>query len=152
VPLSRLARDIIDAVPTIDAEDGKHEDFVFSVNGRQPLNGWSKYKDRLDRRMQAALHAQGIELKPWQLRDLRRTARTLMSRAGISTEIAERALGHVMTLVRGTYDRHDYLAEKRDAFEKLANLVERIVHPPEDNVVAIGSPARRGRRTGHRHE
>ena len=69
-----------------------------------------------------------------------------MSRAGISTEIAERALGHVMTLVRGTYDRHDYLAEKRDAFEQLA-LVERIVNPPpQANVVALSSPAR-GRRT-----
>jgi hypothetical protein len=77
-----------------------------------------------------ALQEQGVELKPWQLRDLRRTARTLMSRAGISTEIAERALGHVMTLVRGTYDRPDYLAEKRDAFEQLATLVERIVNPP----------------------
>ena len=97
--------------------------------------------------MRHALQEQGVELKPWQLRDLRRTARTLMSRAGISTEIAERALGHVMTLVRGTYDRHDYLAEKRDAFEQLATLVERIVNPPQQaNMVALSSPAR-GRRT-----
>ena len=103
--------------------------------------------DRLDGKMRHALQEQGVELKPWQLRDLRRTARTLMSRAGISTEIAERALGHVMTLVRGTYDRHDYLAEKRDAFEQLATLVERIVNPPpQANVVALSSPAR-GRRT-----
>jgi hypothetical protein len=52
-----------------------------------------------------------------------------------------------MTLVRGTYDRHDYLAEKRDAFEQLATLVERIVNPPpQANVVALSSPAR-GRRT-----
>jgi integrase len=62
-----------------------------------------------------------------QLRDLRRTARTLMSRAGVSTEIAERSLGHVMTLVRGTYDRYDYLAEKQEAFEKLSAAVESIV-------------------------
>ena len=128
-------------------ESHAHEDFVFTVNGRTPLNGWSKYKDRLDGKMRHALQEQGVELKPWQLRDLRRTARTLMSRAGISTEIAERALGHVMTLVRGTYDRHDYLAEKRDAFEQLATLVERIVNPPpQANVVALSSPAR-GRRT-----
>jgi hypothetical protein len=61
-----------------------------------------------------------VEIEPWQLRDLRRTARTLMSRAGVSTDIAERCLGDVMTLVRGTYDRYDYLAEKRDALDKLA--------------------------------
>jgi hypothetical protein len=50
-----------------------------------------------------------------------------MSAAGVTTEVAERCLGHVMTLVRGTYDRYDYLAEKKDAFEKLAGMVERIV-------------------------
>jgi hypothetical protein len=34
------------------------------------------------------------------------------------------------------YDRHHYLSEKREAFEKLAELVERIVTPPSDaNVV-----------------
>jgi hypothetical protein len=31
--------------------------------------------------------------------------------------------------VRGTYDRYDYLDEKRKAFEKLAQRIERIVHP-----------------------
>ena len=90
-----------------------------------------------------------VELEPWQLRDLRRTARTLMSRAGVSTEVAERALGHVMTLVRGTYDRHDYLSAKRAAFQQLADLIERIVSPPEDNVVTLRrTPRARSGRSG----
>jgi hypothetical protein len=38
--------------------------------------------------------------------------------------------------VRGTYDRHLYLEEKRHAFEALAGLIERIVDPQE-NVVAL---------------
>jgi hypothetical protein len=80
---------------------------------------------------QAGLEPAKVELKPWQLRDLRRTARTLMSAAGVTTEIAERCLGHVMTLVRGTYDRYDYLVEKKDAFEKLAGLIERSVQPAQ---------------------
>jgi hypothetical protein len=142
VPLSGLARQIIDAVPIIDADQADAADFVFSVNGRAPFDGWSKAKDRLDRKLLAALRADAkqaglqpakVELKPWQLRDLRRTARTLMSAAGVTTEVAERCLGHVMTLVRGTYDRYDYLAEKKDAFEKLAGTIERIVNPPADN-------------------
>ena len=103
VPLSRTAYAIITAVPIIDADNA--HDFVFSVNGRAALNGWSKYKARLDRKL-------GFS-EPWQLRDLRRTARTLMGRAGVASEIAERALGHVMTLVRGTYDKYDYLRESR---------------------------------------
>jgi hypothetical protein len=60
-----------------------------------------------------------------------------MSRAGISTEISERALGHVMAQIRGTYDRYEYLAEKRDAFEGLALLIDNIIHPRDDNVVPM---------------
>ena len=38
--------------------------------------------------------------------------------------------------VRGVYDRHEYLEEKRQAFSALAGLVDRIVSP-QANVVAI---------------
>jgi hypothetical protein len=49
---------------------------------------------------------------------------------------AERWVGHVIGVVRGTYDRHEYHEEKRLAFEALAGLIERIVDP-QPNVVAI---------------
>jgi hypothetical protein len=52
-----------------------------------------------------------------------------MSRAGVSADIAERVLGHVIPGVRGVYDRHAYEVEKRAALEKLAGLVDRIVNP-----------------------
>ncbi len=55
------------------------------------------------------------------------TARSLMSRAKVPTDHAERCLGHVMGGVRGVYDRHEFLAEKRAAFEAVAALVEAIV-------------------------
>ena len=80
VPLSRLTREILDAVTIID--DG---DYVFSLNGSSSINSWSKYKGKVHRQMVAALG----KVEPWQWRDLRRTARTLMSRAGISTEISD---------------------------------------------------------------
>jgi len=70
------------------------------------------------------------------LHDIRRTARTLLSRSGIASDIAERCLGHAIGGVRGTYDRHSYHEEKRRAFEALAALVERIIDPRE-NVVEI---------------
>jgi hypothetical protein len=47
--------------------------------------------------------------------------------------------------VEGVYDRYDYLAEKRQAFDRLAALIDRIVNPPEGNVVPIRSADRRGR-------
>jgi hypothetical protein len=82
--------------------------------------------------------AGAIVLKPWQQRDLRRTANTLIVRAGVSCEISEHCLGHVMPSIERTYNRYDYVNEKRDAFEKLATLVERIINPPEQtNVVSL---------------
>jgi hypothetical protein len=76
-----------------------------------------------------------VELEPWQHRDLRRTARTMLSRMGVDSKIGEHALGHTLRGVEGIYDRHHYLPEKREAFEHLAELVERIVNPSPDSVV-----------------
>jgi integrase len=73
---------------------------------------------------------------PSSAHDLRRTARSLMSRAGVNPDIAERCLGHVIGGVRGVYDRHQYIEEMHHAFEALASQIERIVHPVE-NVVAV---------------
>jgi hypothetical protein len=61
-----------------------------------------------------------------------------MSRAGVSADVAERALGHVVGGVRGTYDRHEYYEEKRLAFEKLSALIVQIVDP-QPNIVSIRS-------------
>jgi hypothetical protein len=61
-----------------------------------------------------------------------------MSRAGVASDYAERCLGHVIGGVRGVYDRHEYLEEKRLAFEALASLVDRIVNPSaQTNVVPL---------------
>jgi hypothetical protein len=68
----------------------------------------------------------------------RRTAKTLMVRAGVRPDISERVLGHVIAGVEGTYDRHSYAEEKRDALERLARIIGRILDPPAANdVVAI---------------
>ena len=58
-----------------------------------------------------------------------------MSRVGVRPDVAELCLGHKLGGVRGTYDRHEYHAEKKHALEQLAAQIERIVNPPEGNVV-----------------
>jgi hypothetical protein len=63
----------------------------------------------------------------------------LLSRAGIAADVAEMCLGHALSGVRRTYDRHAYGNEKRHAFEALAAIIERIVHPPEPAVADITS-------------
>jgi hypothetical protein len=52
-----------------------------------------------------------------------------MSRAGVPADHGERVLGHVIPGVRGVYDRHQYLEQKRAALEQLGALVERILQP-----------------------
>jgi integrase len=68
----------------------------------------------------------------WRIHDLRRTARSLMSRAGIRPDIAEKVLGHSVGGVLAIYDHHTYDTEKAEALEKLAALIGRIVDNPGD--------------------
>jgi integrase len=105
--------------------------YVFSGRGNAAFNSFADRKAALDRAMPASTDH-------WQLHDLRRTARSLLSRAGVQPHIAERVLGHKIKGVEGTYDRHLYADEKAEALRALATLVERIVDPPSaDNVVAL---------------
>jgi integrase len=120
-PLSALALRIVDTTPRVSDE------FVFST-GARPLAAFSRFKRQLD-------EASGVTA--WTLHDLRRTARSLMARAGVTSEVAERCLGHILGGVEGTYNRHSYIVEMRSAYEKLAALVERIVSPSADNVVSM---------------
>jgi len=68
---------------------------------------------------------------------LRRTARSLMSRAGVPDNHAERCLGHVIGGVRAVYDRHRYVDEMLHAYEALATLIDNIVSPPGAKVVRL---------------
>jgi integrase len=115
--------------------------FVFSsTGGKKAFSGFSKAKRELDIEIAKIRKAEGREKMPrWTLHDLRRTARSLMSRAKVPADHAERVIGHVIGGVRETYDRYEYLDEKSAALEKLAGLVELILKPPAGNVVQLGA-------------
>ncbi|MBN8963026.1 MAG: integrase arm-type DNA-binding domain-containing protein [Rhizobiales bacterium] len=136
IPLSPDAKALIGAKPA--KFKGKNW-FVFSTTGgEKSFSGFSKAKKALDVEIAKRRKAEGREKIPgWTLHDLRRTARTLMSRAKVPEDHAERSMGHIIAGVRGTYDRHKYLDEKREAFRKLADLVAIILDPPADNVLRI---------------
>jgi integrase len=125
--LPQLALDVL-------AEQHKHRSvvgnpYVFPGRGKTAFNSFSDRKRELDAKLP--------DMEPWVLHDLRRTARSLMSKAGVRPDIAERVLGHVQPAMVKVYDRHAYDAEKADALNRLAALIDRIVHPPEDNVVPL---------------
>jgi integrase len=123
-PLSAAALAVLaKVVPRIAGSD-----FVFSADGRR-LGGMARRKREID-------EASGVT--GWTLHDLRRTARSLMSRSGVPSEHAERCLGHVIGGVEGVYDRHQYRSEMLIAYEKLATLIGQIVDP-QPNVVALQS-------------
>jgi integrase len=134
IPLSANAQAVLAAVPKI----GK-SGLVFTTDGKHPIRGFSKFKREFDKKVLAALRERDPEvmLPRWTLHDLRRTARSLMSRAGVPSDHAERCLGHVLPGIRGTYDRHEYLPEKKHAFEALAALIGRIVAPLPPNVLTF---------------
>lgn len=121
--LSRLALRIIDKQPRRDDSD-----LVFAGRGAKAINGLSKMKRALDTHV-AKLNDAAIP--DWTVHDLRRTARSLMSRAGVRPDICERVLGHAIPGVQGVYDRYSYEDEKADALTRLADLVTRII---ENNV------------------
>ena len=102
--------------------------YVFAGRGQGHFSNWVRSKHALDAK---------AKIEPWIVHDLRRTARSLMSRAGVRSEVAERVMGHVIQGVEGVYDRHSYLEEKADALNRLAGLLETILHPPGGNVVAL---------------
>jgi len=138
VPLSKAAHALVAAQPKLDGCD-----LVFPSRAKTPYSGFAKSKAALDKAVlttmkKAAKKGQKVEPLPnWTLHDLRRTAKTLMVRAGVRPDISERVLGHVIAGVEGTYDRHSYADEKRDALEKLAAMVERILNPPPSNVTPL---------------
>jgi integrase len=75
----------------------------------------------------------------WRFHDLRRTARTLLSRAGVDADTAERCLGHAIGGVRGVYDRHKYEEQMKVAFEKLSNMIDQIVDPTKGKVIQFSA-------------
>jgi integrase len=120
--LPQIAMDIINAQPRIEGNP-----YVFPGSGAGHISGGG-FANR-----KAAFDAKVAELgtvAPWVVHDLRRTARSLMARANVRPDIAERVLGHAIPGVGGTYDRHTYAAQKAEALKRLAHLLQNILNPP----------------------
>jgi integrase len=95
--------------------------FVFSLNGAKPFQEFSRAKRKLD-------ELSGV--KDWRLHDLRRTCVSGMARLGISPHVTDKILNHqagTITGVAAVYQRHDFLAERKDALERWGAHVAKIV-------------------------
>jgi integrase len=113
------AQAILDSLPRFVGSP-----YVFTT-GRSYFKGYSKAKADFDAK---------VPIAPWKLHDLRRTARSLMSRAHVAPHVAELTLGHVQKGVVAVYDKHTYLEEKAHALKALAGLIDSILRPPSEKV------------------
>jgi integrase len=115
----------------------KGNPYVFAGRDGNPIMGIAAPKAKLD---------EVAVVSGWTIHDLRRTARSLLSRARIGRDIAERALGHTVgTAIEQTYDRHDYHTEMAHALRALASLIATIVNPPDDNVIPMAHVKKKAR-------
>jgi integrase len=126
IPLSEAALRLLEAVPVIG---GRNAGPIFTTNGTKPIAAFGQFKRAFDER---------CSVTGWTNHDLRRTARSLMSRAGVDPDHAERALSHTIGGIRGTYDQHAFYHEKKRAFEALARQIALILDP-QPNVVLLAA-------------
>jgi integrase len=142
VPLSDDVLALLESLPR-----WKGGDFLFSsTGGKTPVNGFSKAKLRLDRRMLLSLRAmarkrgdnpRNVLLEPFVIHDLRRTVRTRLSSLRVADAVAEIVIGHGRKGMQRTYDQHTYLPEMREALDGWAVLLRNIVEQPSSNVVPL---------------
>jgi site-specific recombinase XerD len=127
VPLSGLAREVLDAVPRVEGCG-----YVFS-SGRSPVGGWSNVK----RRLVAEMRRLGWNCAPFVIHDLRRTCASHLARLGTRIHVTEKILNHVSGTMRGlvgVYQRYSYRDEMREALERWAVEIARITG---ENVVRL---------------
>jgi len=96
---------------------------VFTVNGREPYAGRQRLKTILDRKS-------GVRC--WVYHDIRRTVATGMGALHTPQDTIDRVLNHAKATLAGTYNRYEYLEEKRRALEAWAERVAFIVGEARD--------------------
>ena len=138
VPLSDASAAVLAKQPARANADGSLREFVFGI-GQQGFSGWSRCKERLDKRIEEEL---GEPLEHWTPHDLRRTMSTLMNdRLGVLPHVVEAVLNHVGGAkggVAGVYNKALYLRERVEALNRWADHLDAIVNGKTiDNVVSF---------------
>lgn len=95
------------------------------------------FGQKVDSKKQPLANALGdAGLEHFTVHDLRRTCRSLLASIGIPSHVAERCLNHKLKGVEGIYNRYDYLDERREALEKLEQILAPIVNN-QPNVISF---------------
>jgi integrase len=112
VPLTSAMRNVLMAQPRTTS------DLVFpSSRTGGAMGGWSKLTPK-------AIMSAGFAFR---LHDLRRTARTLMSRLEVAEDVAELAIGHARPGLVGVYNKDEAWGARVSAFERVSAHVAQLV-------------------------
>lgn len=65
-----------------------------------------------------------MPVEHFAIHDLRRSCRSLLASLKVPDHVAERCMNHKIKGVMGTYNRYDYLDERREAFNRLSLALE----------------------------
>src|SRR5215210_2071611 len=113
VHLSDIAMRVLDAQPRTGT-------YVFATADR-PFRNFVHAKPKLDRK---------AGVSGWRLHDLRRTAISGMARLGVAPHVADKILNHTAGTISGVaavYQRHDFMAERKEALDAWARHVSKNV-------------------------
>ena len=98
------------------------DEYVEHYLRRKGTRSWKDIKGSLN-------HPYLHHLTEWRLHDIRRTVRSKLAELGVPREVARKIVNHEEGKVDRIYNRHEYMAEKREALEKwerhLAELISR---------------------------
>jgi integrase len=117
VHLAESVRSIIGSLPRLATSD-----LVFSTSGITPVSGFSRARARLD----------SLQDMPtdWRLHDFRRTCVTWLAEAGFNTAVADKILNHAtatgLTTVARTYQRAQFVPERRKALDAWSEHITRL--------------------------
>ena len=129
VPLTSEMLAILNEMPRFNSGE-----FLFSASwGKAPLAGFSKPKQRLDKRM-------GVS--DWVVHDIRRTVRSHFSALPVEQHVRELAIGHALKGLHKVYDRYEYLDERRRCLELWQRRLSGILNPM-DNVTRLPTRKRK---------
>ena len=127
VPLSDLAWALVDTLP---AWPGNDYHLFSTTDGRKPVSGFSRAKSRLDRGAERLLRDSTanlcVDLRRYRVHDFRVTCETRLANLGFNQEVRDAVLGHAKPGLQKTYNKHDYMDEKRAALDAYAEHLSEV--------------------------
>lgn len=126
LPLSAPAWAIVESLPVWPGNDY----YLFSTTGGEKhIKGYSQGKRLLDAAalMQLRDESPDSSLPPYRVHDFRVTTETRLAALGFSPDVFGAVLGHSKQGLQRTYNKHDYMAEKREAMAAYSQHIMEIV-------------------------